>query len=86
MSELKLGRRIVRAIAVFLLFTVLVTVAPALNIPLPVTRVLSVVLLALVVITPFLPTRGRWEVRLYFGLLGLFILAIVSAVLWARFW
>jgi hypothetical protein len=60
MSELKLARRIVRAVVVFLLFAVLVTIAPALSIPLPVTRVLSVILLALVVITPFLPARERW--------------------------
>ncbi len=86
MSELKLGRRIVRAIVVFLLFAVLGAIAPALGIPLPVTRVLSLILLSLVIITPFLPARGRWEARVYFGLLGLLLFAVLLAVLWARFW
>jgi hypothetical protein len=85
-SEFKIGRRIVRPIVVFVLFAVFVTLAPILNIPLPFTRVVSVVFLALVIITPFLPTSGRWEVRVYFGLLALLLVAVVSAVLWARFW
>lgn len=86
MAELKLGRRIIRAVLVFVLFALVVTLAPVLNISPRVTRMAALILLALVFITPFLPARASREARIYLLLLGLVFCGLVATVVWARFW
>ena len=86
MAKLNVGRRIIRALVAFVLLCVLVQVGPYFNWPRQVVRVSAVFCIALAFLSPFLPARGRWEVRVYFCLFGVFLLAILLAVLWARFW
>ena len=86
MSNLNIGRRIVRPIVIFVVFALFVTIGPALNVPREVTRVVSIILLGFVVVSPFLPARSGWEVPLYFSLLGAVVIVLILAVLWARFW
>jgi phage shock protein PspC (stress-responsive transcriptional regulator) len=86
MGELNIGRRLVRALVAFILLCVLVQVGPYFDWSPQLVRVSAVICIPLAFITPFLPARGRWEVRVYFGLFGLFLLAFLLSLLWARYW